>query len=123
MIFNFFDNCLSIEGQYLDNRIYSIIIGGIICYLALLVIVKNIIYYKHISENIYWLLMILIFFDLTIFMNNNREFIEKKIKEFNEYILKINDKKSFIKKEAIEIKTELKQTLIDDEEYTTSVIV
>jgi hypothetical protein len=82
MLFNIFDNFTSIEGQYSDNSVYSVLIGSVLCYLALLVIIKNIIYYKKISENYYWILLIIMIIDFTIYINNNKCFIERKIKEY-----------------------------------------
>ncbi len=90
MILNIFDCCLSVEGQYPENRIYLILFCSIFFYVILFVLIKNVIYYSHISENIYWLLLILFIFDLTFFINNNREFIELKIRDLSQY--------SFIKK-------------------------
>lgn len=124
MIFNIFDCCLSLEGQYPDNRLYLILFCGIFFYLLLLIIVKNIIYYEHLSENIYWLLLILLFFDLTFYINNNREIIERKIKEH----LPIMKKEKIKKKPEISTSIndltnkDIEQGLIE-EEYITQITV
>ena len=81
MLFTVFDNFLTNEEIKPDNKIYITVIGGIFIYLCIIVLIKNLIHYFSISDNMYWIIIIIIILDLTMYINQHKEFIERKIKE------------------------------------------
>ncbi len=121
MLIKLFDNFISTEGQYPERRIWKVLISSIICYGILFFIIKNLIHYEKITENVYWVLLIIFCMDILISINNNKEYIEQKIKEFsnsfNQY-KKLNNtqKNQEIKDESI------KKDLLEDEEYTSIIV-
>lgn len=90
MLFTIFNIFLTNEEIKTENKIYITLIGGSIFYLCIIIFIKNIIYHFHISENIYWIVLIIFMLDLTMYINQHKEFIEKKIKEFIPNNKKIN---------------------------------
>jgi hypothetical protein len=120
MLINFFDYFLPSEGQYPERRIWKVIISSLICYGILFIIIKNLIYYEKITENIYWFLLFVFLTDIFISLNRHKEYIETKLKHLF-LKKKYNSEKKI--KEIIEEPIQLDKKLLDEEEYTTSIIV
>ncbi len=143
MLFNLFNYFFSREGQYPDNRVYSILVSGFLCYGIIAVVLKNLIYFYDISENFYWMMLIVLLIDITMFFKSNMDFINRKLQltkdSINEYMYCIKKPKNSIEpnndKNDSEIsnlsdisnenlnKANLEKKLLEDEEYITSVIV
>jgi hypothetical protein len=75
MIFNFFDSFFSLQGQFPDNRLFSILIYGSFSYLFLIIFIKNLIFYFNISEVFFWILLLFIFLDSFLFFFHNKNII------------------------------------------------
>ncbi len=150
MLFNLFNYFFSREGQYPDNRVYSILVSGIVCYGIIAVVIKNLIYFYNISENFYWGMVFILGIDIMMFFKSNMDFINRKLQNakdsINEYFIYIkkprnnneineteNNKKNNKKikndseisnvSDIIDSNDDLEKKLLEDEIYITSVIV
>lgn len=110
MLFIFFNLCFK------DNFYMSLFIG-ILCYLVLLIFIKNIIFYYHTTEHLYWLLLIFIMIDFTFFINHNRHFIEGKI---NAFMAKKNTNNISLNNSLNN--PDLHKILIEDDDYTRIIV-
>jgi hypothetical protein len=124
MLINLFDNFISKDEKYPERKIWKVLISSIISYGALFVIIKNLIYYEKITENVYWILLIIFCVDILISINNNKEYIEQKIKFFSNSLIQYKKTINTPKKNQ-EIKNDtIKKKLLEDEdeEYTTIIV-
>ena len=124
MFFSFFDSCFSLHNISDDYRFFTIFSLASFSLIALLIFVKNLIFYFHIYEHFFWVILILSLFDLSFFIHRNRTWIEHKLSFLSSFLpISKNNNNTNADTDTISNYLSSPLTPINDDEFSTSIIV